>query len=163
MDKKRRKSDMNISTSSIMLDDAYALAFDAHKEQKDKCGEPYVKHCLNVKNNLPDNATEDMKIVALLHDVVEDTEITLEQLEEWGYNSFILEALNLLNKKRERGLTWAEYIRIIRENPIAREVKKADLLNNMDLQRYARTGVNITEKEIERNEKYLKAYKYLIT
>ena len=97
---------------------AMQLCFDAHKEQKDKSGLPYVFHPMHVAEQMQDEITT---IVALLHDVVEDTEYTLDDLRERGFPEEVVEAVSLLTK--QKGLPEQEYYDRIKRNHIAKTVK----------------------------------------
>lgn len=127
---------------------AMKLCFDAHKEQVDKSGLPYVFHPFHLAEQMQD---EDTTIVALLHDVAEDTDITLEQISEFGFGEEIVQALALLTHAKE--VPYMDYVRAIKPNPIARAVKLADLKHNSDLSR----ADEVTEKDLKRREKYLQA------
>ena len=127
---------------------AMKLCYDAHKEQVDKSGLPYVFHPFHLAEQMQD---EDTTIVALLHDVAEDTDITLEQISEFGFGEEIVQALALLTHAKE--VPYMDYVRAIKPNPIARAVKLADLKHNSDLSR----ADEVTEKDLKRREKYLQA------
>ncbi len=131
---------------------AMALCFEAHKEQKDKSGMPYVFHPFHLAEEME---TEDETVAALLHDVAEDTDITLEEIREMGFSEAVMEALRLLT--HEPGTPYMEYVRKIKENPVARAVKQADLKHNSDLTRLD----NVDEKALKRVEKYKEALKIL--
>ncbi len=131
---------------------AMALCFEAHKEQKDKSGMPYVFHPFHLAEEMK---TEDETVAALLHDVAEDTDITLEEIGEMGFSEAVMEALRLLT--HEPGTPYMEYVRKIKENPVARAVKQADLKHNSDLTRLD----NVDEKALKRVEKYKEALKIL--
>ena len=106
---------------------AMKLCFDAHKEQVDQSGMPYVFHPFHVAEQMHD---ENTTIVALLHDVVEDTEYTLDDLRKLGFNSEVLEALALLT--HDPDVPYMEYLAGIKENPLAKTVKLADIAHNAD-------------------------------
>lgn len=127
---------------------ALKLCFDAHKEQTDKSGMPYVFHPFHLAEQME---TEDATVVALLHDVVEDTDNTLDDLRELGFGETVLEALKLLT--HDDGVDYMEYVQAIKGNPIAKEVKLADLRHNSDISRLD----TVDEKALERREKYLQA------
>ena len=131
-----------------MTKKALKISFEAHKNQKDKSGIPYVYHPFHLAEQMRD---EETTIVALLHDVVEDTDITLDDLSYMGFDLKIIEALNLLTHKKD--LEYMAYIQKIKKNPIASAVKIADLKHNSDLSRLD----IIDEKAIARKEKYMKA------
>ena len=127
---------------------ALKLCFAAHKDQQDKSGMPYVFHPFHLAEQMQ---TEETTIVALLHDVVEDTDYTLEDLAAMGFDPVVIEALTLLT--HDAKVPYMDYIRAIRENPVARAVKLADLQHNSDLSRLDM----VDEKALARREKYLKA------
>ena len=127
---------------------AMKLCFEAHKNQVDKSGMPYVFHPFHVAEQMTDEATT---IVALLHDVVEDTDYTLEDLAAEGFGKEILEAVALMT--HEDDVPYLEYVAKLKDNPIARAVKLADLAHNSDLSRIG----EVDEETRERLEKYQKA------
>ena len=131
---------------------ALKLCFEAHKEQLDKSKMPYVFHPFHLAESMDDEKTT---IVALLHDIVEDTEYTFEDLEKMGFESEIIDALKLLT--HGENVNYFDYVRKIKENPIAKKVKLADLAHNSDLTRLD----NIDEKALKRREKYIEAIKIL--
>lgn len=131
---------------------ALRLCFDAHINQTDKSGLPYVFHPFHLAEQMK---TEETTIVALLHDVVEDTDITLEDLKEKGFNKEIIDAIALMT--HDDDTDYMDYVREIKKNPIAKAVKLADLRHNSDL---SRMDV-IDEKVLSRREKYLKAIELL--
>ena len=131
---------------------AMKLCFEAHKDQTDKSGLPYVFHPFHVAEQMQDEKTT---IVALLHDVVEDTSYTLQDLLAMGFNQEVLDAIALMT--HDKNMPYMEYVAKIRENPIARAVKLADLRHNSDLTRMD----EITETELKRVEKYKAAMQLL--
>ena len=131
---------------------AYEIAKKAHLGQIDKAGEDYIKHPEKVASFV--NSDEE-KAVAYLHDVIEDTELTLEDLREYGFSEEVLKAVDVITKKK--GQDYQTYLNSVKENKLARVVKLADLRHNSDLTRL----INITEKDIERKEKYQKAIDFL--
>lgn len=134
-----------------MLSKAILLCCEAHNGQFDKGGKPYYLHPFFVALNVK---TIEEKIVALLHDVVEDTDVTFEDLKEMGFSFEIIEAVKAITKNGE---SYEEYLRKVKENEIARKVKMEDIKHNMDLSRLS----VITDKDLKRVEKYKKAFKYL--
>ena len=130
---------------------AMKIAFDAHIDQVDKSGVPYIYHPIHLAEQME---TEDECIVALLHDVVEDTKITFEQLEK-DFSSEIIDALKLLT--HNKNVDYIKYINNIKNNPIAKKVKLADLKHNSDITRLEK----VTKKDEERREKYRKAIEIL--
>ena len=131
---------------------ALKLCFEAHKEQKDKSGMPYVFHPFHLAEQMTDEATT---VVALLHDVVEDTNTTFEDLEKQGFDEEIISALRLLTHNDDT--PYMDYVAEIKNNKIATAVKLADLRHNSDL---TRLDV-VDEKALKRKEKYEKAIKFL--
>ena len=131
---------------------AYEIAKKAHLGQVDKAGEDYIKHPEKVASFV--NSDEE-KAVAYLHDVIEDTELTLEDLREYGFSEEVLKAVDVITKKK--GQDYQTYLNSVKENKLARVVKLADLRHNSDLTRL----INITEKDRERKEKYQKAIDFL--
>ncbi len=131
---------------------ALKLCFEAHKKQVDKSGMPYVFHPFHLAEQMTD---EETTIVALLHDVVEDTDYTLEDLKGMGFSPNVIDAIALMT--HADGVDYMDYVSKIKENPIARAVKLADLKHNSDL---SRLDV-IDEKALTRREKYLKALELL--
>ena len=127
---------------------AMKFCFKAHKDQVDKSGMPYVFHPFHVAEQMTDEATT---IVALLHDVVEDTDYTLEDIAAEGFGKEILEAVALMT--HEDDIPYLDYVAKLKENPIARAVKLADLAHNSDLSRIG----EIDEETKQRLEKYKKA------
>lgn len=131
---------------------ALEICFEAHKDQRDKSGMPYVFHPFHLAEQMKDEATT---VVALLHDVVEDSDFTFADLEKEGFNKDIIDALKLLT--HSDGSKYMEYVKRIKENKIAKAVKLADLRHNSDT---TRLDV-IDESAIKRRDKYLKAIKFL--
>ena len=111
---------------------AMAIAFNAHKEQVDKAGSPYIFHPFHLAEQM---ATEDEVCVALLHDVAEDTDITLEDLRAQGFHKRIMDALVLLT--HDDGVDYMDYIKEIKSNPLAKKVKLADLRHNRNTSRFS--------------------------
>ena len=137
-----------------MLESAIATAAKAHAGQTDKAGKPYILHplrvMLNVKGCIPEQCA------AVLHDVIEDTDITAEALLELGFSKEVVDAVVLLTRSKDED--YMEYVKRLKANPIARAVKLADLADNMDMSRIP----NPTEKDLARLEKYKKAKSLLL-
>ena len=131
---------------------AAETAYRAHKDQTDKAGFPYILHPVHVAEQMK---TEETTIVALLHDVIEDSSFTAEDISAMGFSDDIIEALKLLT--HDKNTDYFEYVLKIKDNPIARAVKIADLTHNSDLSRLP----NVTQKDILRVEKYKKAIEIL--
>lgn len=132
---------------------ALELAVEKHKNQTDKAGNPYILHPLHVMENV--NSKEG-KIVAILHDIIEDTDVTEDYLLKIGLSKRIVDAVVALTRSED--IDYQEYIKNLSSNPLAKEVKLADLEHNMDLKRLP----ILEEKDLERNRKYQIAYHYLI-
>lgn len=115
---------------SVMLNKALSIAYEAHEKQVDKAGAPYILHPMRVALHCK---TEEEKVVALLHDVLEDSPMTLEDLKSEGFNEEILEALKCLTKIK--GEDYRDFIQRIVLNPLATRVKIQDLKDNMDISR----------------------------
>lgn len=113
-----------------MLNKALNIACKAHSEQTDKAGAPYILHPMRVALHCQ---TENEKIVALLHDVIEDTPITLEELKTEGFSEELLDALRCLTKIE--GEDYKTFIKRVSTNSVATKVKIQDLKDNMDISR----------------------------
>ncbi len=131
---------------------AMDLMFEKHKNQKDKSGSPYVFHPWHVAEQMDD---EDSTCLALMHDLIEDTNTTIEEIKNLGFNDNIIDALALLSRKENED--YFEYIKKIAKNPLDIKVKLADLKHNSDETRLT----SIKESDIKRQEKYKKAINYL--
>ena len=131
---------------------ALKICFEAHKNQTDKSGMPYVFHPFHLAEQMKD---EETTIAALLHDVVEDTDYTIADLEQMGFPLNVIEALKLLTHNDDT--PYMEYVAKIKDNPIAKAVKLADLEHNSDLSRLD----TIDEKVLKRKEKYSQAIRLL--
>jgi len=127
---------------------ALKLCFQAHKDQTDKSGLPYVFHPFHLAEQMQ---TEETTIVALLHDVIEDTEYTIEDLIGMGFDKAVTDAIRLMT--HEDGVDYMSYVRAIKDNSIAKAVKLADLRHNSDLTRLE----VVDEKALKRREKYQQA------
>lgn len=127
---------------------AMKLCFEAHKEQVDKSGMPYVFHPFHLAEQMKDEATT---IVALLHDVVEDTDCTIADLINMGFSKEVTDALFLLT--HDDAVEYMDYVAKIKNNPIAKAVKIADLNHNSDITRLD----IVDEKVMQRVEKYKNA------
>ncbi len=131
---------------------ALKLCYAAHKDQTDKSGLPYVFHPFHLAEQMPD---EETTVVALLHDVVEDTPYTLEVLAQMGFPQRVLEALALLT--HDSVVPYLDYVAKLKPDPIARRVKLADLRHNSDLTRLGR----VDETDRARVKKYAAAIRLL--
>ena len=137
---------------SEMTKKALKLCFEAHKNQTDKSGMPYVFHPFHLAESMTDEYTTT---VALLHDVVEDTGYTLSDLKKMGFPERVTDALALLT--HDKSVPYMEYVEKIKQNPVARIVKLADLAHNSDLSRLD----TVDEKALRRVEKYKRAMEIL--
>ena len=131
---------------------ALKLCFEAHKEQLDKTGMPYVFHPFHLAEQMDD---EISTVCALLHDVIEDTDITMEMLAQMGFPQEVLSVLELLT--HDEDVPYMDYVKNIGTNPVAKKVKIADLLHNSDVDRLD----HIDEYAVKRNQKYKEALRIL--
>lgn len=136
-----------------LLEKALVIATKAHEGQKDKDESPYILHPIRVSNRC---LTDEEKIVALLHDVIEDTNVSASDLLASGFPRNIVEAV--LSVTRNEGESYEDFVIRSKQNPIGRQVKLHDLEDNMDITRFNQ----LTEKDLVRLNKYLKAYRSLI-
>ncbi len=134
------------------LEDAILLAVQAHRGQVDKVGQPYIVHPLRVMLRLEGEAAQ---MVGVLHDVIEDTNISFDDLRAQGYSEVVLEALDCVTRRPDE--TYEQFIDRARANPLARQVKRADLEDNMDIRRLP----VITDKDTERLNRYIAAWRRL--
>ena len=109
-----------------MLNKAILIAIKAHKNPKDKGNNDYLNHPIYVALQMK---TEEEKIVAILHDVIEDSNITLQDLKEQGFNNEIINAIDILTRKDN--IDYFDYIKLVKTNTLARKVKLADLKHNL--------------------------------
>ena len=133
-----------------LVEKAISLAVEAHAGEVDKQGKPYILHPLHLMMQME---TAEEMITAVLHDVVEDTNTTLEDLRQHGFPEVVLEALELLTHDTA-STSYEEYVAAIKPNPLARKVKLADLAHNMDVRRLPEMGMN----DYGRLEKYRRAW-----
>lgn len=127
---------------------ALKLCFEAHKEQTDKTGLPYVFHPFHLAEQMDD---EISTVCALLHDVVEDTDTTFEDLSAMGFPQEVTDVLKLLT--HEKSVPYMEYVKKISTNPVATKVKIADLRHNSDI-----TRLNVLDEDMKKRfEKYKQA------
>jgi len=138
-----------------MLERAIEIAVEAHKGQVDKGGSPYILHPLRVMMSVNGGSE---KIVAVLHDVVEDSNWTFEALLAEGFSIEVIEALKSVTKESEDE-DYDLFIQRAMQNPIGRKVKIADLRDNLDVTRIS----DITDTDVKRINKYKKALKILTT
>lgn len=136
-----------------VIDRARELAFIAHGGQVDKAGEDYINHPVRVSNKCN---TEEQKVVALLHDVIEDTDITKDDLSKLGFSSKIIEAV--LSVTKLPGEDYRKFIDRCKLNPIGKVVKLHDLEDNLDITRLR----CVAESDLDRINKYLEARRILM-
>jgi len=127
------------------LESAIQLAAEAHAGQQDKAGKPYILHPIRVMLSV---STTDEQIAAILHDTVEDTDVTYEQLSEAGFSAEIISAVKALTKLD--GESRVEAARRAVKHPIARQVKLADVKDNLDISRIP----HLTDKDHARLDEY---------
>lgn len=133
---------------------AQTMATQLHANQLDKAGKPYVQHLKAVVENLV-APTDEMLAVAWLHDSVEDTNITLDEIR-YEFGQEIAEAIDAISKRSNED--YQHYLMRVKQNPLARAVKIADLTHNLDLSRLP----IIQEKDLKRQRKYLLAKQFLL-
>lgn len=136
-----------------LLTKAIQIATDAHKDQTDKSGKPYLGHVTRV---MQAGQSIEEKIVGVLHDVVEDTDWTFEKLLEAGFPASIVDAIRCLTKKSEEE-PYDLFIERVKTNPLAVAVKLNDLADNMNLTRLE----CLPNRDVARIRKYHKAYREL--
>jgi len=137
-----------------MLDKAIRMAAEAFEGKFDKGGHPYILHCLHVMNAV-DPTDHELMIIAVLHDLIEDTPATPYILTNLGFSPRVVSALTLLT--HEKGVEYMDYIRAIAMNEDAVVVKRADLRHNSDIMRMK----GLRGKDFKRLDKYFTAYEYL--
>ena len=136
-----------------LYDKALQIAVRAHKGQKDKAGHDYILHPIRVSERCDDPRAN---IVALLHDTIEDTDVTADYLREEGFTEEIVEAVMAVT--RREGEEYDDYVRRAAQNELGRMVKRADLEDNMDIRRLP----ELTDRDVERLRKYLRAWQYIV-
>ncbi|MBN1218309.1 MAG: GTP pyrophosphokinase [Anaerolineae bacterium] len=135
------------------LEDAIALAVKVHQGQVDKYGQPYILHPLRVMFRLETGLAQ---MVGILHDVIEDSDLTFDDLRRMGYSDEVITALDGVT--RREGETYDEFVERSLAHPVSRQVKLADLEDNMDLRRLS---VEMTERDFERLKRYRRAWERL--
>ena len=136
------------------LNRAIEIATKAHEGATDKYKAPYINHVTRVMNM---GETDNEKIVGVLHDVIEDTHWTFEDLEKEGFSNEVIDALKYITKTSEDE-DYAEFITRVKINPLAVKVKLNDLTDNLDIKRMPL----VLESDLKRLNKYLKAYNELL-
>lgn len=136
---------------------AMEVAFSAHFGQKDKAGAPYIFHPFHIAENMPD---EDTTVIALLHDVIEDTDLTASDLRKFGFTPLQVEVVVAMSRKKDE--QYFDYIQRVKENNYSRIVKLADLKHNSDKSRLLTLPQEEQDKMIKLiDERYKKAIKML--
>ena len=135
-----------------LYDLALKIAIKAHEGQKDKSGREYIMHPIRVAERC---VSAKAKIVALLHDTIEDTEVTPDFLRSQGFPEEIMEGI--LSVTKQEGETYEDFVCRAAKNPLGKDVKQADLEDNMDISRLK----EISDEDAERLRKYLSAWQYL--
>lgn len=145
---------------NISLGEVIAIASKGHEKQKDRAGKAYILHSMRIMmaistkfQNHPD--VEKMMMVAILHDFIEDCEWTFEELLKVGVPLDVVNSVDAITKRE--GEEYSDYIIRVALNFFAREVKKEDLSDNMDLKRLK----GIRDKDLVRTQKYSIAYAFL--
>lgn len=141
-----------INTNNKLLEKALQIAIKSHSGQVDKAGAAYIFHPIRVSCKC---FTDEEKIVALLHDTIEDSNVTAEYLLSEGFPRNIVDAI--LSVTRNEDESYSDFIKRCRLNPIGRQVKLHDLEDNMDISRLPQ----VTEMDLVRLNKYIEAYRYL--
>jgi (p)ppGpp synthase/HD superfamily hydrolase len=134
------------------LEEAIGIAAQAHRGQRDRAGAPYILHPLRMMLAL---RTDDERMAAVLHDVVEDTDWTLDALRERGFSEQVVTAVDHLT--RREGETYEAFVLRAAADPVARRVKVADLEDNMDVRRMG----TLSADDAERLTKYHRAWRLL--
>lgn len=137
---------------SEMVEKALEIATLAHQGQVDKNGVDYIEHPKAVASFVK---RDEEKIVAYLHDVVEDTEVTLDDLKQAGFDDAVIFAVDCISKRANE--TLEDYLKRVAKSPLAVEVKLADMRHNSDITRY----MHPTEKDKKRCENYRNKMKML--
>ena len=143
---------MNKEDYSKLLDRAASICVVKHRDQRDKTGAAYFQHPMRVAMRC---ATDDEKTVALLHDTIEDTDVTPKYLLSEGFPKYIIDAV--LSVTKNEGESYEDFIARAKENPIGRQVKIHDLEDNLDVMRLDEVSADMAA----RFTKYLKALRYL--
>lgn len=137
-----------------LLTKAYRLARKWHKGQVDKGGTPYIEHVRHVSEQMD---TTDGKIVGMLHDIVEDTLLTLDDLRIEGFTPLQIDAVDALTRRKDE--TYDAFIFRVSQNPLAKEVKIKDMLHNKQVERVPHADQKSIERLQKRYDKYLSILK----
>jgi (p)ppGpp synthase/HD superfamily hydrolase len=136
-----------------LLEKVISFALEAHTGHTDKTGRPYILHPLHLMSQMD---TDEERMAAVLHDVIEDTNHTLADIAALGVPQTVLEALTLLTHD-DKDTPYLDYVRALKPHPLARKIKLADLRHNMDIRRLS----TITDKDAARLERYRQAWALL--
>lgn len=134
-----------------MFDKAVFIAAREHLGVRDKGGHAYILHPMRIAMHLRTN-DEELMSIAILHDVIEDSKLTFEDLKAEGFTDRVIEALKLLT--RQKGVSYDDYIDGMRGNRDALLVKREDLRDNSDITRLK----GVSEKDFERMNKYIRSF-----
>lgn len=126
------------------LERAIEIAALAHRDQADKAGNPYISHPIRVALAFIRSGDEDRAIISVLHDVIEDSNVTLADLRKEGFSNAVVEAVEAVSRIKDE--TYEAFIDRAATNPLAKPVKVADLLDNMDTSRLAVLSHNQAKK-----------------
>lgn len=137
------------------LNDAIALAAHWHNEQKDKSGQPYILHPIRVMLQMK---TDTERIVAVLHDIIEDTLMTSDELREYGYSDEVVKAVDAVSKYPGSREPYFAYLDRVKENPLALKVKLADIRDNLMQERLDELSAETRQRLVA---KYHSAITYL--
>lgn len=137
-----------------MLSTAIALTAQKFINTLDKGGNPYILHCLRVMNGVDQN-DEELMCIAVMHDLVEDTNVTLDELRSLGFSERVIRGIDTMTHRDEED--YETYIKRIALNPDTIKVKRSDLIDNSNITRLK----GLRKKDFDRLEKYSKAFIYL--
>ena len=135
---------------------ALGFCFEAHKEQRDKSGRPYVFHLFHLAEQMKD---ENTTIVALLHDVIEDTDYTIDDLKKMKFDDDVISAISLMT--HDPDVLYMVYVEAIKSNPIAKAVKLADLRHNSDMTRLDAVTIKDQKRADKADKYYIRAIELL--
>lgn len=133
---------------------AIAITADAFKNRFDKGGKPYILHCLHVMNQM-DKEDDELRCIAVMHDLIEDTDYEIEDLIALGFSDRVTRGIQLLT--HDSKIPYMDYVTNLKSNDDARKIKMADLRHNSDITRMK----GLREKDFKRLEKYHRAYSFL--
>jgi (p)ppGpp synthase/HD superfamily hydrolase len=142
-------------TQQNTIDQALALSVARFQGMVDEDGQPYILHCLRVMMSFTDPVLQQ---IGLMHDLIEDTSVTLEELRQQGFSEEIVHAVSLLTRTADIG--YAEYVIRLKENALAKQVKLADLRDNSALWR-ALYRSSRPEKDLKQAGRYILSYQFL--